>query len=249
MSATPLVLKNPRGWFAAGAEVQKALGILSDGAFKLFVHICLNARRDTGVLQMSQTELARHLAKAIGSVRRYLREMEAAGICQCHFDRSPLGRGLVKIDPAFWPYRTTPDIVPDDDAQPFISEVRKILQARACIRPSFSTADEILARQWFERGVALERVERAILMGCARKYVSWRNNQSFGPIATLRYFEPILEELADLPKVSPDYWDYLRSRIDRMEKLWIESHCKDRESSRGIGRDETSTAATSAQTA
>jgi hypothetical protein len=43
MSKEPLVLKNPRGWFAAGAEVQKAMTLLSDGAFKLFVYLCLKA--------------------------------------------------------------------------------------------------------------------------------------------------------------------------------------------------------------
>ena len=224
MSTTPLVLKNPRGWFAAGAEIEKALEVLSDGAFKLFVYICLNARRDTGVLEMSQTSLARNLEKASGTIRRCLREIETAGICHAHYDRSPFGRGFVKIDPAYWPYRTAVEDATNDTAAEFVHEIRKLLNARACVRLSFSTADEILARQWQERGVSLERIERAILMGCARKYVSWRNNQSVAPIGSLKYFEPILEELAETPKVDPEYWSYLRSRIDRMEKLWVEEH-------------------------
>ena len=224
MSTTPLILKNPRGWFAAGAEVEKALGVLSDGAFKLFIYICLNARRDTGVLEMSQTSLARNLEKANGTIRRCLREIETAGICHAHYDRSPFGRGFVKIDPAYWPYRTAVEDATNDTAAEFVQEIRKLLNARACVRPSFSTADEILARQWHERGVSLERIERAILMGCARKYVSWRNNQSVAPVGSLKYFEPILEELAETPKVDPEYWGYLRSRIDRMERLWIEAH-------------------------
>ena len=45
MSKDPLILKNPRGWFAAGAEVQKAMELLSDGAFRLFIYLCLNARQ------------------------------------------------------------------------------------------------------------------------------------------------------------------------------------------------------------
>src|SRR5438093_7200 len=63
MSASPLVLKNPKGWFAAGAEVEKALTLLSDGAFKLYVYLCLNVRRDTATLETTQTELARGLKK------------------------------------------------------------------------------------------------------------------------------------------------------------------------------------------
>ena len=36
-------------------------------------------------------------------------------------------------------------------------------------------------------------------------------------------FEPILEELEQL-QVSADYWQYVRSRMERMEKLWIQGH-------------------------
>ena|SRR5687767_15372251 len=91
MKISPLTLKNPRGWFAAGAEVEKAMTILSDGAFKLFIYLCLNARRDTGILGISQTELARNVKKGHHTVRLYLREMETAGICRSQFSRSPLG--------------------------------------------------------------------------------------------------------------------------------------------------------------
>ena len=34
-------LKETTGWFAAGNAFRKALGLLSDGAFRLFAHICL----------------------------------------------------------------------------------------------------------------------------------------------------------------------------------------------------------------
>jgi len=44
MSNDTLVLKNPRGWLASGAEVQRAMDLLSDGAFRLFIYLCLNAR-------------------------------------------------------------------------------------------------------------------------------------------------------------------------------------------------------------
>ena len=36
-----LTLKHDKGWFAAGAEVENALKVLTDGAFKLFIHLCL----------------------------------------------------------------------------------------------------------------------------------------------------------------------------------------------------------------
>jgi hypothetical protein len=225
MSTPPLILKNPRGWFAAGAEVQKAMTLLSDGAFRLFVYLCLNARRDSGVLDGSLTQLAKNVERSPHTVRLYLREMETAGICQCRFSHNPLGRGMVEIAEPFWPYLKNPDEVAADESAAFVAEIRKLLQARACVRTLLSAADEILAREWFERGVSLEHIEQAILMGCVRKYVSWRNNQTRTPIGSLRYFEPILQELKNM-KMDPEYWGYLRYRLGRMENQWKESYGK-----------------------
>ena len=75
MSASRLRLKHEKGWFAAGVEVESALMTLSDGAFKLFVHLCLLAPRETGIIETSQTELARNLKKGNFTVRKYLQEM------------------------------------------------------------------------------------------------------------------------------------------------------------------------------
>jgi len=225
MDSSPLRLKNARNWFAAGAEVQQALEILSDGAFKVFMHICLNAERETGILHTTQVELARNLKKSHGTIRKYLGEMERACVCQNHFSNNPVTRGSVQISPSYWPYERGTDQSPTEDgADRFIAEIIKMLAARACVRPSFSTADEILARRWFNASIPLDRIGQAILLGCARKYVAWRNNQAVqGPISALRYFEPILEEIGK-QKLDPAYWTYLRFRIQRQEKLWIERH-------------------------
>lgn len=225
MNSSQLRLKNARNWFAAGAEVQQALEILSDGAFKVFMHICLNAERDTGILHTTQVELARNLRKSHGTIRKYLGEMERACVCQNHFSNNPVTRGSVQISPAYWPYeREAAQPSADDGADRFMAEIRKMLEARACVRSSFSTADEIMVRRWFNASIPLDRIGQAILLGCARKYVAWRNNQAVqGPISSLRYFEPILEEIGK-QKLDSDYWTYLSFRIQRQEKLWIEKH-------------------------
>ena len=225
MSSSPLKLKNARNWFAAGIEVQQTLSILSDGAFKLFMHICLNAERATGFLSTTQTELARNLKKSPGAIRKYLSEMETAGICSTSFSNNPVSRGSVQITPAHWPYESDAVQSASNDAvDKYIAEIKTMLSARACTRIAFSTADEILARKWFNDGIALDRIDQAILMGCARKYVAWRNNQAIhGPILTLRYFDPIVEEIGN-QKVAPDYWEFLRIKIQRQEKLWIQKY-------------------------
>ena len=223
MNPSPLVLKNPKGWFAAGAEVQKAMTLLSDGAFKLFVYLGLHARRDTGLLETTQAELAVGLHKGAAAIRSSLHEMETAGICRCQFSRSRVRRGRVEVTPSWWPYEQRESPWPGEPAKAFLSALQKLVQARPCIQTGFSTAEEILARSWFQRGVPLERIEQALLLGCARKYASWRNDPRHGPIHSLRYFEPLLAELEEQPP-PPGYWDYLRFRIQRLESLWVEGH-------------------------
>ena len=165
--------------------------------------------------------------------------MEKAGICRNSFNNSPVTRGSVQISPSYWPYeRETGQSPTDDGADRFVSEIRKMLEERACVRSSFSTADEILARQWFNAAVPLDRIRQAILLGCARKYVAWRNNPAVqGPISTLRYFEPILEEIAK-QKLDPDYWEFCVPGFSGTKSFGLKSIRKETDqhrSKRGCG--------------
>ena len=224
MSASRLRLKHEKGWFAAGVEVESALMTLSDGAFKLFVHLCLLAPRETGIIETSQTELARNLKKGNFTVRKYLQEMHQAGICRLSgFARVPYSRGRIEITDEYWPYHRQETPSQTTTGNESVDQVRQLLQDRSCVRASFSTADEILARQWLDDGTSLERIEQVILLGCTRKYVAWRNHHDSTPIASLRYFDPLLDEI-DRLEISSDYWSYVRSRLLRLEKLWAKSH-------------------------
>jgi len=224
MSSSRLRLKHEKGWFAAGVEVESALMTLSDGAFKLFVHLCLLAPRETGIIETSQTELARNLKKGNCTVRKYLQEMQQAGICRLSgFVRVPYSRGRIEITDEYWPYHRQETPSKTTTGNESVDQVRQLLQGRSCVRASFSTADEILARQWLDDGTSLERIEQAVLLGCTRKYVAWRNHHDSTPIASLRYFEPLLDEI-DRLNISSDYWPYVQSRMLRLEKLWAKSH-------------------------
>jgi len=219
---TPLKLKNPKGWFAAGDEVQRAVTLLTDGAFKLYVYICLHARRNTGTLDTNQTELSRNLRKSQGSIRKYLQELESADVCKSRMTRSRHAKGVIEITPEFWPYDRSPGEPPLEGEAAFVTGIKNLLSARACVKSSFSVADERLAREWYERGIPLDLVEQTILFACSRKYISWRNGQSKNPINSLRYFESALEEI-QAQKIDPEYWGYIRFRMERVEKLWLES--------------------------
>ena len=210
-------LRDPRGW---NAGLLKALEF-PDGPFKLYVWLRLNARIDTGSLETSQSDISRALNKTRGTIRANLQTLEQAGVCRMKFPRNPQGRGWVQITDDYWPYERTGDSETDDpELRSYLDLIRTILAERACVRTPLSTADELLAREWHEQGVAIEHIGQAVLMGCGRKYVSWRNGAPRTQIGSLAYFQPILAEVKE-QKVSAEYWEYTRHRIERMEKLWI----------------------------
>jgi hypothetical protein len=221
MTAT-LTIKCPKGWFAAGEGMDRAIALLSDGAFKLFVYICLHARRDSGALEVVQAQLAIALRRSRGAIYRHLKELQAAGVCEVRGYHSPRSATSIEVTPDFWPYERATDSLPEEALQQ-VAEVRRLFLARPCVRAAFSPADERLARSWLQQGISLEMINRAILFGCARKYTAWRNGQERGTIGSLRYFEAVLEELiAQTP--SPDYWQYVEAKVERLESLWTAAH-------------------------
>jgi hypothetical protein len=98
-------LKHANGWFAAGPEVERALTLLSDGAFRLFMYLCLQASRETGRLSFNDRNLTVVLQKSRRSIITYLDELERHGICQIQSAPNQHRCGCIEICDAFWPYR------------------------------------------------------------------------------------------------------------------------------------------------
>jgi hypothetical protein len=61
------------------------------------------------------------------------------------------------------------------DQASYIEQVRQILLRPACVRASFSAADQRLATNFYRRGVTFNQLERAIWLGFARKYTALLN--------------------------------------------------------------------------
>jgi hypothetical protein len=81
--------------------------------------------------------------------------------------------------------------------------------ARRCVQSSFTAADEKLVLSLHRRGIPLVQVERAILLGTARKYVSLLQHGRGTPISSLHYFTALFEAVHQ--EVSPQYWALCRS--------------------------------------
>ena len=75
MNEFRLTLKRPSGFFAAGCEMREALTLLSDGAFKIYVYVCLHADRRTAQLRFRMAELAHATGHSTRSLTSYLEEL------------------------------------------------------------------------------------------------------------------------------------------------------------------------------
>ena len=207
-------IKSVSGWFAAGAEVQRAATLLSDAAFKLFIWVCLHADRSSGIFPVALNDLARALGKTGDEVQSCLEELLLADVC----GHTP---GQVEIRDYFWPYERTPLVAHGNSSGPdaYVSAVRRIFLRQGCVRSSFTPADVRLAAEWHRKGISVEHVERAILLGVVRKYVALINHRGGTPITTLHYFTHLVDEVAQL-QISPDYWKYVAYRVADFERRW-----------------------------
>ena len=219
MSTPRLILKQPTGWFAAGREFARALTLLSDGAFKLYVHACLMANRHTGRLSATVEELARAVETTPSVIAMNVDELEERAVCCVRRDQSP--QLVLQIHDHFWPYQrqltTERPLGPETE---FVDRVRGLFLAPACVQASFSAADEKLALGMYQRGVSMEQITRAILLGCARKYVAMLNAGTRTPITSLQYFADVVEEVRE-SEIPESYWRPLRSKMARMEQQWL----------------------------
>lgn len=212
MSAPPrLVLKQSTGWFAAGWQFGEAMLCLSDAAFKLFAWLCLNADRHTGRVPMLVPEMARELRRTESWTQAALHELEERGVCRCW-------AAELEVTDGYWPYEKQPS---GAGPQEYVAQIRKVLSAPACVRCRFTPADEKLARDLHRRGVTVAQIERAIWLGCARKYTALlANGTAPMPIASLSYFTAIIDEVCQT-NTPESYWAYIRRQAGELERQWL----------------------------
>ncbi|MBI1745175.1 MAG: hypothetical protein HYR55_01135 [Acidobacteria bacterium] len=196
--------------------MQQALLLLADGAFKLFVYLALSAQRQSGRLSFRHPDLARALGKSRRSISTYLEELGRQQVCRVRPAANQHQTGEIEIQDAFWPYVKTGGCPAPDPEAAYVEQVQRWFLAYPVVRSAFGAADRQLAGALYRRGVSLPHVERALLLGIARKYTAQLNGQGQGTIASLSYFAPLLEEVAGL-SVSEDYWAYLRQYVERAQ--------------------------------
>jgi hypothetical protein len=105
-----------------------------------------------------------------------------------------------------------------DDGRGQEEYVRQVLEAYRKTPGTMGTvrlADRLLAAQLYQRGVSVNVIENAFVLGATRRLNRPADAPPLGTIRSLAYFLPVIEEVLDL-RVSPDYFAYLRQKLARV---------------------------------
>jgi hypothetical protein len=217
-----LNLKEPTGWFAAGNAFRRALALLSDGAFRLFAHICLEADRRTGRLQATHKELAAVLGKSKRAIGTYVAELESKGVCLLKPGKNQFSGTVFEISDSYWPYHRVDNDSDSLDQKVYVKSIRECFLSLGCASNNFSSADVAAARELHQRGIPLAVIEEAMLVGACRKYSSWLQGQSLKPIRSMTYFSSLIAEIQEKP-LPPGYSAYLRTKVKQLTVAWNEA--------------------------
>ena len=213
-----LRLKQSTGWFAAGDAFRKAMALLSDGAFKLFVYLCLESDRRTGCFSATHKELAVALGKSKRAIGTYVSELEAEGICLVQPGKNQFAGTMFEIFDCYWPYHRTAN-TESSEQETYIDALRECFLGLGCVNARFGAAEVAAARDLQRRGIPLALVEDAMLLAASRKYMSWFEGKALDPIQSLAYFNEVIAEIQDKP-FPPGYSAYLRKKVRELAESW-----------------------------
>jgi hypothetical protein len=216
-----LRLKQATGWFAAGDTFRKAMALLSDGAFRLFVYLCLEADRRTGRFIATHKELAVALRKSKRAIGTYVSELEAEGICLVQSGKNQFAGTIFEISDDYWPYHRASH-TKSPEQKTYVDAVRACFLGLGCGNAKFDAAEVAMARDLQRRGVPLAVVEDAMLLAASRKYMSWFEGKALDPIQSLAYFNEVIAEIQDKP-FPPGYSAYLRKKVRELAESWSEA--------------------------
>ena len=178
--------------------------------------LCLYAERQTGRTAWNTDAAAALFRCGSEDVQAALVELYQQQVC------TPVGVSTVEIGERFWSYEKPPVADGGADRASYVQQVRRMFLRPACVRASFSAADERLSADFHRRGIPLCQLQRAICLGCARKYLTLLNGQSSMRITSVHYFTGAVDEVA-ATTVGDSYWLHVQWKAEQLERGWIAS--------------------------
>jgi len=105
-----------------------------------------------------------------------------------------------------------------DDCASQEEYIRRVLEAYRKTPGTMGTIrrpDRMLAAQLYQRGISASVIENAFVLAATRRLMRPADTAPLGTIRSLAYFLPVIEEVLRL-RVSPDYFQYLRHKLERI---------------------------------
>ncbi|MER3462207.1 MAG: hypothetical protein C4342_04185 [Armatimonadota bacterium] len=101
------------------------------------------------------------------------------------------------------------------DRDRFIREVLEVYRKTPGTMGVVRRHDRLVAAQLDQRCVSLTTIENSLVLATARRMIRPAGSLPLGPIRSLAYFLPVIEEVIGM-HASPDYFRYLRHKIARL---------------------------------
>ena len=99
--------------------------------------------------------------------------------------------------------------------------IRRVLEAYRKTTGTMGTVrrpDRVLAAQLYQRGICVSVIENAFVLAATRRLMRPADARPLSSIRSLAYFLPVIEEVLAL-HVSPEYFHYLRYKLDRIAPI------------------------------
>lgn len=103
------------------------------------------------------------------------------------------------------------------EREEYVSRVLRLYLGLAETPGRSSRLDRRLAEELYEKQIELEEVEAAMILASARRLLRSADAPKLGPIRSLHYFLPVIDEVRSVP-VSADYIEYLRGKLAAFEE-------------------------------
>jgi hypothetical protein len=111
------------------------------------------------------------------------------------------------------------------ELEEYVSRVLSLYLGLAETPARWSRMDRRLAKELYEKQIRLEEVEWAMILASARRLLRSADAPKLGPIRSLHYFLPVIDEIRSVP-VSADYIQYLRGRLAAFEEGRLKAYSR-----------------------
>lgn len=81
-----------------------------------------------------------------------------------------------------------------------------------------SRLDRQLAENFYDQRIKIEQIEAAMVLVCVRRLLRAPEAPKLGPIRSLHYFVPVIEEIQGLA-LPPNYVEFLRGKLEKVRWL------------------------------